>query len=200
MGKEAISKIREALGEESPKVETFLKAIESDYSKFDVELDDLRETVKHVNTESKQRKLKIRELEGELEDANEKVETAKGEDKSEELEALKTKLKSYDDAEAEKVKSKAKGFIDKYEALKVHADWDKAKDKFKIADPVKDDKGGKLDWDSMDINEVAKNADKLSEYQGIGLLGEANPKSEERNQARNIKGEADNIYAGKFND
>jgi len=178
MSKEAISKIREALGEDSSKVETHLKAIESDYSKFTVDLEELQDTIKHVNTESKQRKLKIRELEGELEDAKTETETLKGKDMSEEVKTLTAKVKVYEDAEAEKVKLKAKGFIDKYDKLKVHADWDKAKDKFKIADPIKDDKDGKLDWGSLDINEIAKNADKLNEYQGIGLLGEANPGSE----------------------
>ena len=195
MGKEAISKIREALGEESPKVETFLKAIESDYSKFDVELDDLRETVKHVNTESKQRKLKIREQEGELEDKNTEIETLKGKDMSEEVTTLKTKLKSYEDAEVEKTKLKAKGFIDKYEALKIHADWDTCKSKFKLPE----EKDGKLDWESMDINDIAKNADGLAEYVGIGKLGEAKPESEDRVQMRlDSSKKGFNVYDKQF--
>ncbi len=32
----------------------------------------------------------------------------------------------------------------------------------------KDDKDGKLDWDKMDDNDIAKNADGLTEYIGIG--------------------------------
>ena len=194
MGKEAISKIREALGEDSSKVETFLKAIESDYSKFDVELDDLRETVKHVNTESKQRKLKIREIESELEDKNTEIETLKGKDMSEEVTTLKTKLKSYEDAEVEKTKLKAKGFIDKFDTIKIHADWDTCKSKFKLPE----EKDGKLDWESIDINDIAKNADGLAEYVGIGKLGEASPKSEDRSQSRIDAPKSFNVYDKQF--
>ena len=195
MGKEAISKIRVALGEDSSKVETFLKAIESDYSKFDVELDDLRETVKHVNTESKTRKLKIRDLESELDDSNTEIETLKGKDMSEEVKTLNVKLKSYEDAEAEKVKLKAKGFIDKFDTLKVHADWDTCKSKFKIPE----EKDGKLDWDSIDVNDIAKNADGLAEYVGIGKLGEANPENEDRTQRRTDSPKPFNVYDKQFN-
>ena len=180
MGKEIISKVREELGEDSSKVETFLKEIENDYKEFQDKIDDQRDTISTVNTESKGRKLEIRKLKSELDDANDEMETLKGEDKSEEVESLKEKVKGYEDAEAEKVKIKAKGFIDKYDKLKDHTDWEKSKDKFKIPD----EKDGELDWKSLKDNDIAKNADKLSEYQGIGLLGEANPKSEERGQAR----------------
>ena len=196
MSKEAISKIREALGEDSSKVETHLKAIEGDYSKFNVELEDLRDTIKHVNTESKQRKLKIRELEGNLDDKDTEMETLKGKDMTEEVKTLQTKLKGFEDAEVEKIKIKAKGFIDKYDTLKDHTDWDTCKGKFTIPE----EKDGKLDWDSVDINDIAKNADGLTEYIGIGKLGDANPKSEERNQDRNSKSDEkeENPYKGQF--
>ena len=190
MGKEAISKIREALGEDSSKVEAHLKVIEGDYSKFEVDLSDLQDTIKHVNTESKTRKLKIRELEGNLEDKEAEMETLKGKDMTEEVKILQTKLKGYEDTEAEKVKTKAQGFIDKYDKLKDHADWDTCKGKFKI--PV--EKDGKLDWESMDINDVAKNADGLTEYIGIGKLGEAEPKSEIKPGSRTPESPATNPY------
>ena len=198
MSKEHISKIREALGEDSSKVETFLKGIESDYSKFDVELDDLRETIKHVNTESKQRKLKIRELESDLEDKDGEIETLKGKDMSEEVKTLQAKVKGYEDMEAEKIKTKAKGFIDKYDKLKDHADWDACSANFNLPNQIKDDKDGKLDWESMDVNEIAKNADKLTEYIGIGKLGEPNPNSEDRNMSRTKNSGNFNVYDDQF--
>ena len=173
-----------------------MKVIEGDYSKFNVEMEDLRDTIKHVNTESKQRKLKIRELEGNLEDKDTEMETLKGKDQSEEVKTLQTKLKGYEEAEVEKIKTKAQGFIDKYDKLKDHADWETCKSKFKIPE----EKDGKLDWDSVDINDVAKNADGLTEYIGIGKLGDANPKSEERNQDRSNKSgeKEENPYKGQF--
>lgn len=183
MSKEAISKIREALGEDSSKVEAHLKAIESDYSKFEVELDDARETIKHVNNESKTRKLKIRDLESELEDGKTEMETLKGKDMSEEVKTLQTKLKSYEEAELERVKSKGKAFIDKYDKLKDHADWDKTKSKFLLPE----EKDGKLSWESLDVNDIAKNADKLNEYEGLGLFSGANPKNEDKNLHRDNK-------------
>jgi chromosome segregation ATPase len=195
MGKEAISKIREALGEDTSKVETFLKAIESDYSKFEVDLSDATETIKHVNTESKGRKLKIRELEGNLEDKESEIELLKKSDKSEEVEGLRAKLKTFEDAEAEKVKAKGEAFIAKFDKLKDHADWDKAKDKFLV--PKEED--GKYDWTKLDINEVAKNADKLAEYQSLGHFDIANPKSEDRSSHRS-KGDVYDPYEGQFED
>jgi len=196
MSKEAISKIRVALGEDSSKVESMLVEINSDYSEFQRKLDDQQETIKSVNTESKGRKLEIRELKSNLDDEKEKIEKLEGQDKSAELKDLTEKLKVFTDTETEQIKTKAKGFIDKYDKLKVHADFDSCKGKFKL--PV--EKDGKLDWSEVDVNDVAKNADGLTEYIGIGKFGEADPGSEDRNKGGGSPTgkEPENPYKGQF--
>ena len=201
MSKEAISKIREALGEDSSKVESMLVEINSDYSEFQRKLDDQQETIKSVNTESKGRKLEIRELKSNLDDEKEKIEKLEGQDKSKEVTDLTEKLKVFTDADAEQIKTKAKGFIDKFDKLKVHADFDACKSKFKLPEAIKDDKDGKLDWDSMDDNDIAKNADGLTEYIGIGKFSEADPNSEDRSSggggAKKVEGVFTNEMFGK---
>ena len=121
----------------------------------------------------------------------------KGKDMTDEVKTLTDKLKVYDDEKVEKIKTKAKGFIDSYGTLKDHSDWKTCSANFNLPNPIKDDKEGKLDWGSMDDNDIAKNADKLTEYIGIGKLSEADPTSETKPGAR-TDSKSFNVYDKQF--
>jgi hypothetical protein len=175
--KQIISQIREAVGAElEPKIKGFLSQLESGYN-------DLSDDLKAANAESKERKLKLRELTAQHEEAIAKlkdVESKTNDPKvAEEMAALKT-------FRTETLKRQKDSLILDLGKIEKHPAYEKAKDLFKLPKP---DKDGKVDLTKMSDDELVHNINKLSELNKLGLFENVGaPPADPFNMPRNPDG------------
>lgn len=156
--KEILAKIRAAAGEEiTPKIEGFLKSIEA-------ELSSLTDDLKAANAESKERKLKIRELTGQLEETSEKVKEYEGKANDP---ASKQELETLKQFKADVFKQRRAAFASDFAPVIKHPNFEKAKDQFKLPKPSET---GEYDFTKMADADIEHNLAKLSEYQAIGYF------------------------------
>lgn len=156
-----LDQIRSKLGEKAPEIESFLKQIETIHN-------DANEDLKAANGESKTRKLKIRELEQLIEDSKLELENLK---KKTDDPAVKQELESLRAFKADLVKKQRETFIAEFEKVKGHANFEKAKDLFKLP-KAKDD--GSLDLTKLKDDEIDFNVAKLAELQKLDYFGQIN--------------------------
>lgn len=153
--KETLAKIRTGLGENSPQFEADLKGIESAVSELTRKVADQEETIHQVNNESKTRKLKIREYEGQVEDLQIKLDALQS--KNPELEKELTELREF---KTNKAKEARNTWTTKFEKVKESPAFEKVKSRFIIND----------DWSSVSDEEIGKNLSKLAEYEELGIF------------------------------
>lgn len=156
--KDVLAKIRAAVGEETtPKIDGLLKQIEAGFANV---ADDL----KAANAESKERKLKIRDLTGQLDDATTRAKEFEGKannpDQAKELADLKQ-------FKIETMKQRRAVFADDFKAVVKHANFEKAKDQFKLPQASET---GEYDFSKMADADIEHNLGKLAEYQKIGFF------------------------------
>ena len=138
------------------KVGSLLKDVERRYN-------NLQDDVKSANSESKNRKLKIRELEEKLTDSEIKIEGLSNNTEFEEMKKQNENLKTFQKTVHEQERA---NYENNYNTFSKHASFEKIKDK--IAVPEQD--GDKTDFSKIDINEVIKSNQKFSEYSELGLF------------------------------
>jgi hypothetical protein len=160
---EILAKIRAAVGEEStPKIDGLLKQIEAGFASV---ADDL----KAANAESKERKIKIRDLTGQLDDATLKVKDLDGKANNPDLAKEMADLKQF---KADALKTKRAAFSGEFATVAKHPNFEKAKEQFKLPKPADD---GTFDFSKSTDEEIAHNMAKLDEYRKIGYFEEQKP-------------------------
>jgi len=158
--KDVLAKIKAAAGEEiTPKIDGLLKSIENEFASMG---DDL----KAANAESKERKLKIRELSGQLEEASDKVKDLDGKANNPDLAKEMADLKQF---KADVLKTKRAAFSGEFATVAKHPNFEKAKEQFKLPKPADD---GTFDFTKATDEEIAHNVAKLEEYRKIGYFAE----------------------------
>lgn len=158
--KEILAKIKAAVGEEiTPKIEGLLKNIEAEFSSV---TDDL----KAANAESKERKLKLREMQTQLDEAGEKVKEFEGKvndpAQKQELDALKQ-------FKADVLKVRRESFSGEFAKIAKHPNFEKAKEQFKLPKPSE---SGEYDFTKASDADIEHNLAKMAEYNKIGFFGE----------------------------
>lgn len=156
-----LDQIRSKLGEKTPEIESFLKQIEANHN-------EISEDLKAANGESKTRKLKIRELEQLIEDSKSEIENLK---KKTDDPIIKQELEALRSFKADLVKKQRETFIAEFDKVKGHANFEKAKDLFKLP-KAKDD--GSLDLTKLKDDEIDFNVAKLAELQKLDYFGQIN--------------------------
>jgi predicted nucleic acid-binding Zn-ribbon protein len=117
--KEILAKIKAAVGEEiTPKIEGLLKNIEAEFSSV---TDDL----KAANAESKERKLKLREMQTQLDEAGEKVKGLEGKANDP---AQKQELDALKQFKADVLKVRRESFSGEFAKIAKHPNFEKAKE------------------------------------------------------------------------
>ncbi len=159
--KEILAKIKAAVGEEiSPKIEGLLKSVEAEFSSI---TDDL----KAANAESKERKLKIRELTTQLDEAGEKVKGLEGKANDP---AQKQELDALKQFKADVLKVRRESFSGEFAKIAKHPNFEKAKEQFKLPKPSE---SGEYDFSKAADADIEHNLAKMAEYHKIGFFGEA---------------------------
>jgi hypothetical protein len=155
--KEVVQEIRTRLGEEElPKVETYLKEIERNFLSV---VDDL----KAANAESKSRKLKLRELQEQLENVQAEAEKLKDTSALDELKKENEQLKEFQKQIFNQNKEK---FMKEFSEIAKHPAFEKIKDKIKLPEPD----GENWKFESLTDEDVQYNLQKLNEYKELGIF------------------------------
>ena len=155
-----LERVRSQLPDEvMSKVSSDLKAIESGFM-------EVSDSARVASSEAKDRKLKLRDLQGQIEN----IEIERDE--------WKTKFESYDDTELKKERDiyKAKyqnfinnqktAFLDFFEKASSTDQWGKVKDEYKI--PEKD--GDEYKWDKLELDDFENNIAKMNYHNKLGLF------------------------------
>ena len=158
--KELVDRVRSQIDEATlAKVGAVLEEIRAEGS-------TIADSLSAANNESKSRKIKIRELEGLLED------------RDVEIDGYKKKIETFDtkpiEQERDKYKSKYKVFLDSqrsnfisfYDKVKSNESWARVKDEYKFPE----EKDGKPDWDNLTDDDLENNVTKMSYHQKLGLF------------------------------
>lgn len=162
--KELVDQVRSQLSsEESEKVGAFLEQIKN-------EAQALSDAKSASDSESKSRKLKIRDLE-------EKVENLELD-----IGGYKKKIESFDTTELEKerdtfktkysnlLKREQGTFISSFDKIKDHPKFEKAKAKFVI--PEFDEEKKEYKWDSLKTEDLEKNVESLNELNQLDYFAD----------------------------
>ena len=181
--KDYVEQVRSKLTDEQlSEVGVVLKTIES-------EVLELNNSLAAANSESKDRKIKIRGLETKIEDFDiekgnwekektgfeEKLNDTTMSKENEDLKAFKTNI----------LKSQRQKFILSFEEISKHENWESAKSLYNI--PTEKDDKDKLKWDAITDEQMEININKFDEHSTLNLFGANNKPSP---QAR--KGQAGN--------
>ena len=137
-----------------------LKSIESEYNDT---LDNLRVS----NTESKNRKIKIRELEPQLEDLRDKVELMEtNPDKTE----METKLKSLEEFKSGYLKTQRTTFVSELGKITQHPNWEKASGRFVLPETKE---GEEMDINKLTDEQLESNIKNLADLHSLGYFDSA---------------------------
>jgi len=133
------------------------------------EWNGLIDDLKAANAESKERKLKIRELTGQLEEAGEKVKEYEGKVNDP---ALKQEFDALKQFKADVLKGRRDSFAGEFAKIIKHPNFEKAKEQFKLPKPTE---AGEYDFSKSADADIEHNLAKMAEYQKIGFFGEEQP-------------------------
>jgi len=149
--KALLARVRQEIGDETvAKVSSVLKEIETG-------VEDLVDSLKAANAESKNRKTKIRELEEAKADLETQMETLKKENNSEELKALRDFKQGY-------LQTQRDNLSKEIEKISKHPNFAKAEKLLKL--PAADSKGVR-DYSKMSDADLEFNATKLQELNSL---------------------------------
>ena len=172
--KEELAKIRAELGklEESEtilaKINPVLTRITEAFKGLELDLEDQKSSYNVVHKETMKRKATIGEKDEEIVTLKSEIETLKNDDKYADHDDL---VKYKADREAEVIaakKVKRQTFIDGWKMVTEHTDFEKTKVGFKVGE----EKDGEVDWESIEDDDMVANANKLTEYKGLGFFGD----------------------------
>lgn len=157
---EALEQLLEEIPEENRgKAEKIIGQVADEWNGL---IDDL----KAANAESKERKLKLREMQTQLDEAGEKVKEFEGKvndpAQKQELDALKQ-------FKADVLKVRRESFSGEFAKIAKHPNFEKAKEQFKLPKPSE---SGEYDFTKAADADIEHNLAKMAEYNKIGFFGE----------------------------
>lgn len=152
-----IAEIRKSLDDETvAKVGTLLKDLERG-------IGELIDDAKADSAESKSRKLKIKELESEIEKLKSDNSSEALRKQYEELKKENETLKQY---QASVLKERRNSFVSRYDKIKDAVNFDKISKDLKVPEQ----KDGKLDWDSLTDDDISANLEIIIKAEEWGLF------------------------------
>lgn len=156
--KALLAQVRQLIGDEAvAKISSVLKEIETG-------VEDLVDSLKTANTESKNRKIKIRELEDSKSDLEGQLETLKKENNAEELTTLR-------EFKQKTLTSQRESLGKQIETISKHPNFAKAEKLLKL--PAADAKGVR-DYSKMPDADLEFNVSKLQELNDLDYFGQSN--------------------------
>lgn len=157
--KELLDQVRSQIGgEAAAKAESVLKNIERGVL-------DLQEDIKSANSESKERKIKIRELESQLTDKDAEIEGLK---KKADTSEVKKEVESLREFKSRTLKAQRDSFTTKLETISKHPNFEKVKPFLSLPEPAKD---GKYDLSKLEDTDLEVNMTELGKFEAAGLFG-----------------------------
>jgi len=159
-----IAGIREKLDDETvEKVGTQLKDLERGIS-------DLLDDAKSSSGESKGRKLKIREMEKEVERLQDEVDKLKIDNSSEKIQKeydnMKKENESLNEYKTSVLKSRRDDFVREFDVIKDSVNFEKISKNLKIAE----EKDDKRDWTIISDEDIASNLSEIQKAKDWGLF------------------------------
>ena len=163
--KKLLEQVRSQLdGETAEKVNSVLKEIETGVV-------DIVDSLKAANSESKSRKLKIRDLEEKISDYEVQVEKLQKESDTTELTKELESLKAF---KSEVITRQRESFTNRFKEIKSHKNFEKAAKLFTLPEP---DKDGEYDFSKLEDSDFDRNIQKLNELDALDYFGEQSKKS-----------------------
>jgi len=165
--------VAEALGESN------LASINAALRDLSVGAQELQELLHTANEESKGRKIKIRTLEGEMEELQEKHDNLASDTGKE---ALETEVKGLREFKTTVQDGQRKAFSADFMKIVDHPAFEKASALFTLPKKSEDgkefvkDDAGAFDFSELSPEQMTANADKLQELTGVGLFDVADDK------------------------
>lgn len=157
--KESIDQVRSQLPDEAlSKVGAVLENIKA-------EVQETEDRLSAANTESKNRKIKLREYETKIEDYDVRVTELQGKVDSYDDTPLKAERDKYKEKYDKTIANQKQSFISTFEQIQTHPNFETAKPRFVI--PEKD---GKPDWESMEIEVLEKNLNALNDLNQLNYF------------------------------
>lgn len=157
---ELLTSIKSQLGEDNATINPLLKEIEAEYN-------DVVDSLKAVNSESKARKLKLRELETEKEEWETKLTELQQKSDTSHLETELQELREY---KKKVFTDNRNSFVDRFGKIVNHPNFEKAKTKFHL--PEKD--GDKFNWEKLEEDKMVENINKLKELDELEYFSSTN--------------------------
>jgi len=142
---------------------------------------NLKDDIESVNKESKGRKLKIRDLEKDLETEKDNVvakesemEKLKSDSSLDEVTKERDKYKTYYDSSLESNRTK---FVTDYDLLKDHNDFGKLSETLVVPE------GEEKDWSTVSDDDIQKNRDAVQVARTYGLFPEKQPEGVNKDES-----------------
>lgn len=159
--KDKIAEIRKALpAEEIAKVENILKDVENEEKILNNNLSETQSDLHSANSESKGRKIELKKVKALLDDKDIEIDELKGKTDHSELTEENESLKEYKN---KILKEQKTVFINSYERIKDHPNFEKAKARFIIPE-LKDEK---LDWETVKSDDMEANINTFNDLNSL---------------------------------
>ena len=161
-----IEQVRSKLTDEQlSTVGSVLKEIESGFL-------ELSNDLSAANSESKARKLKIRDLEKEKEDHEVKITELQGKIDSFDNEPLIKERDQYKIKYSNILNAQKQSFVTQFTKIQEHPNFEKAKSKFNIPDIKEIDGKQVIDWDGLTEEQLEKNITVLNDLNSLEYFGQ----------------------------
>jgi len=162
--KESIDQVRSQLPDEA------LSKVGSVLENIKTEVQETEDRLSAANTESRNRKIKLREYETKIEDYDVRITELQGKVDSFDDTSLKTEVEQYKNKYNNLIGNQKQSFISSFEQIKIHPNFETAKSRFVIPD----EKDGKPDWESMDVETLEKNLSALNDLNQLNYFATKN--------------------------
>lgn len=158
---EILESVKSNLAEDqSAKINPFLKELEAEFN-------DVLDSLKAANAESKNRKLKLRELEAEKEDFESKIAELTTKTDTSHLETELNELREY---KAKVFNDSKTQFVERFNNIVQHPNFKKAASEFNL--PEKN--GETFDWEKLDEDKMRQNIETLSKLDKLEYFSQQN--------------------------
>ena len=157
---EKVDQVRSQLSSEDlDKVGALLEEIKSEGI-------SISDSLSAVNSESKNRKIKIKELQDQLETLSIERDDFKNKFEGFDTSTLENEREQYKKKYHSLLDGQRNAFAAALEKVKDHPNWDKAKSMFKMPE----EKDGKIDWATLAPEDIEHNINKWSELEKLGYF------------------------------
>ena len=185
---EKIAEVRNVLGDDASKISHLLQDLESGFEGLSRDLKSANTEISRVNAESAERRIKLREVNDLLTDKDDQIKKLSN---NEEFNSLKEQNELLLGFKSKIIDERRTSLTKTLSNIAEHPDFEKLKSVTNLPEPSEEG----FDLSKLDENEIMGIANKVNEYRGLGLFGEAKPNNKTPGQNfTGTKGDENNYF------